>query len=184
MRPRLSLVFTLVFLLLLCNSCSEEQDFDQFDDLSITPAVASSIFSLEADEAFINTITTVNTFYTQTFIFEAFSEQFVADRLIEGTITYDFENSTSKPLNIIVEFLDEGGMVLDFENFNIAQGPNETLTRNVEYGPNGKPLDILINTTSIRVTGRNLGDNVSVSPEPDAKVTMRSAAEFIFELAE
>ena len=184
MRPRLSLVFTLVFLLLLCNSCSEEQDFDQFDDLSMTPAVASSIFCLEADEAFINTITTVNTFYTQTFIFEAFSEQFVADRLIEGTITYDFENSTSKPLNIIVEFLDEGGMVLDFENFNIAQGPNETLTRNVEYGPNGKPLDILINTTSIRVTGRNLGDNVSVSPEPDAKVTMRSAAEFIFELAE
>ncbi|MEM9078530.1 MAG: hypothetical protein AAGC43_15925 [Bacteroidota bacterium] len=184
MRPKLSLLFTIVILLFLGISCSDEQDFDQFDDLSITPAVASSIFSFEADEDFINTITTVNTFYTQTFIFEAFSEQFVAERLIEGTITYDFENTTSKPLNIIVEFLDEVGNVLDFENFSIAQGPNETQTRNVAYGPNGKPLDILINTASIRVTGRNLGDNVSVSTEPDAKVTMKSAAEFLFELLE
>ncbi|WP_422860830.1 hypothetical protein ACOKFD_08515 [Flagellimonas sp. S174] len=184
MRPTPSLFLTLVISLFLYLSCSEEQDFDQFDDLEITPAVASSIFSFEADEDFINTVTTVNTFYTQTFIFEAFSEQFVAERLLEGTITYEFANTTSKPLNIIVEFLDAGDNVLDFENFNIAQGPNQTLTRNVEYGPNGKPLDILINTASIRVTGRNLGDNVSVSPEPDAKVTMKSAAEFIFQLVE
>ncbi|PRX53685.1 hypothetical protein [Flagellimonas meridianipacifica] len=184
MRPTLSLLFTLVIPLILCLSCSEEQDFDQFDDLNINPAVASSIFSFVADEDFINTLTAVNTFYTQTFIFEAFSEQFVAERLLEGTITYEFENTTSKPLNIIVEFLDAGDNVLDFENFNIAQGPNETQTRNVEYGPNGKPLDILINTASIRVTGRNLGDTVSVSPEQDARVTMQSAAEFIFELVE
>ena len=184
MRPKFSICFQLVMALFLLVSCSEEQDFDQFDDLSITPAVASSIFSFEADEDFINSITTINTFYTQTFVFEAFNEQFVADRLLEGTITYEFENTTSKPINVIVEFLDEGGNVLDFENFNIAAGPNETATRNVDYGPNGKPLDILINTGNIRVTGRNLGDNVSISPEPDAKLTMKSAAEFLFQLVE
>ena len=184
MQPKFSICFTLVMVLFLLNSCSEEQDFDQFDDLSITPAVASSIFSFEADEDFINSITTINTFYTQTFVFEAFNEQFVADRLLEGTITYEFENTTSKPINVIVEFLDEGGNVLDFENFDIVAGPNQTETRNVEYGPNGKPLDILINTGNIRVSGRNLGDNVSVSPEPDAKLTMKSAAEFLFQLVE
>ena len=92
MQPKFSVCFTLVMVLFLLNSCSEEQDFDQFDDLSITPAVASSIFSFEADEDFINSITTINTFYTQTFVFEAFNEQFVADRLLEGTITYEFEN--------------------------------------------------------------------------------------------
>ena len=184
MRHLLSIFVMSVICLSLVLSCSEEQDFDQFDDLTITPAVASSIFSFEADEDFINTISTVNTFYSQTFIFEAFSEQFVAERLIEGTITYEFENTTSKPLNIVVEFLDDGDNVLDFENFNIAQGPGESITQNVDYGPTGKPLDILINTSSIRVTGRNLGDNISVSSDPDAKVTMRSAAEFLFRLVE
>lgn len=183
MRIISSIRLLLLFCLFSLLSCSEEQDFDQFDDLSITPAVASSIFSFEAEEDFINSISTVNTFYSQTFVFEAFSEQFVAERLIEGTITYDFENTTSKPLNIVVEFLDAGGNVLDFENFNLGAGPGETEVRQVDYGPTAaKPLDILINTASIRVTGRNLGDNTSVSSDANARVTMQSAAEFLFQL--
>ncbi len=184
MRIKSSACFLLVFCLLTIFSCSEEQDFDQIDNLSITPLVASSIFSFEAEEGFINSVPAINTFYSQTFTFDAFNEQFVADRLLEGTITYDFENTTSKPLNIIIEFLDGAGMALDVENFDIAAGPGETLFREVEYGPNGKPLDILINTENIRVTGRNLGDNLSTSPDPDAKIAMQSAAEFLFELTE
>ncbi|MEM0931114.1 MAG: hypothetical protein AAGJ12_01525 [Bacteroidota bacterium] len=184
MRTTSSLCFAILFCLFFFPSCSEEQDFDQFDDLSITPAIASSIFSVEASEDFINSVSTLSAFYTQTFVFEAFNEQFVAERLLEGNITYDFENSTSKPINIIIEFLDEGGNVLDFESFDIAAGPGEMVSRTVDYGPNGKPLFLLTNTANLRLTGRNLGDNTSVSTEPEAKFIMKSAAEFLFQLVE
>nr|WP_299070612.1 hypothetical protein [uncultured Allomuricauda sp.] len=162
-------------------SCSEEQDFGQFDDLSITPTVASSIFYLESDEAFINSVNTTNVFYSQVFNFDAFTEQFVAERLLEGTISYEFENTTSKRLNIVIEFLDEGGNVLDVETFDIDSLPT-LFSREVAYGSTGKSLDILINTSNLRVTASNLSDTISVSSSSEPKITMGSAAEFLFRL--
>nr|WP_299343331.1 hypothetical protein [Allomuricauda sp.] len=163
-------------------SCSEEQDFDQFDDLSITPTLASSLFSVEAEESFINSVPVVNTFYSNTFNFDPFNENFVAERLLEGTINYEFVNSTSKPIAITIEFLDEAGNILDTEIFDIAAGPGFTATRDVTYGTGGKPLAILTTTSQIRVNGFNLGDNMSVSSESDPRIIMNSAAEFLFRL--
>lgn len=163
-------------------SCSEEQDFDQFDDLSVTPTLASSVFYLESDEDFINQGSALIPFYSQTFNFDAFNEQFVAERLLEGTITYEIENTTSKQLNITIEFLDELGNVLDVETFDIDPAPAVPQTIQIDYGPGGKSLDILTNTSTIRVTGSNLSDSTSVSTSPEPKVIVRSAAEFLFRL--
>ncbi|MEP3386199.1 MAG: hypothetical protein ABJN84_16675, partial [Flavobacteriaceae bacterium] len=115
----------LVFVITI--GCSEEQDFGQFDDLSVTPTLTSSIFYLESDEAFINTISATNVFFSQTYNFDAFTEQFVAERLLEGTITYEFENTTSKQLNIVIEFLDEMANILDAETFDIEAMPTQSL---------------------------------------------------------
>lgn len=180
-RKLLFLGLWLLGVLIVGTSCSSEQDFDQFNDLSVTPTLASSMFYLESDEAFINTITASNIFYSQTYNFDAFTEQFVAERLLEGTITYEFENTTSKRLNIVIEFLDEGGNVLDAEVFDIEAVPTAT-TRDVAYGPTGKSLDILINTSNLRLTASNLGDTTSISSLPEPKIVMGSAAEFLFRL--
>lgn len=177
---RLYLLAALSFCLAL--ACSEEQDFDQFDDLSVTPTLASSLFYLEADEPFINSGSAITPFYTQTFTFDAFNEQFVAERLLEGTIIYEIENTTSKQLNIIIEFLDEFGNVLDIEVFDIDPEPAAGQTIEIEYGPGGKNLDILTNTSTLRVTGSNLSDSTSVSTQPEPKLILRSAAEFLFRL--
>lgn len=170
--------------LILCfvlQSCSEEQDFDQFDDLSITPTVASSIFYLESDEESINAVNS-GPFYYQTVNFDAFNEQFVSERLLEGTITYEIENTTSKNLQVSIEFLDDNDNVLDTEFFDIDPNLPETFTREVAYGPTGKNLAILSATSGLRVTGSNLSDDTTVSNNPDPKVILRSAAEFIFRL--
>ena len=145
--------------LFLTISCAEEQDFGQIDDLSITPTLTSGIFYLEADEATINEAGALNSFYFQEINFDAFNEQYVAERLLEGVITYEIDNTTSKELRLIIEFLDEAGRPLDTEVFTIEADPSETVVREVPYGPDGKSIDILANTSSLRVLANNLGDD-------------------------
>ena len=164
-------VVLLAGFLCVTTSCTEEQDFSQIDDLSITPILASGIFYLESDEDTINSASSGGPFYTEEVNFDAFSQDYVAERLLEGTITYEMENTTSKPVRILIEFLDEGGTVLDM-----------VVTRDVFYGPGGKSLDILANTHSLRIRALNLGDTSSVSSQDDPKVILRSGAEFLFEL--
>ena len=50
------------------------------------------------------------------------------------------------------------------------------------YGAGGKNLDILRNTTSIRVTAENRGDNISESTVNDPKIILRSSATFRVQL--
>lgn len=167
--------------LLFAVSCAEEQDFDQFNNLSIIPEVSSSIFYFESDEGTINAAGG-GTFYEQDFTFEAFNEPFVSERVVNGTITYQIENTTSKPIAASISFLDNAGTVLDTENFAIGEHPFPLLERQVAYGEGGKSLDILRNTTLIRVTGENLGDASSTSSERAPVIIIRSSATFSLEL--
>ena len=165
----------------MLSSCTEELDFDQIDDLSITPTLASGIFYLESDEETINSYGGFGTFYSQTVNFDAFNEAYVAERLLEGVIIYEISNTTSKRVDISIDFLDESGALLDSESFTI-EADSGILTREVGYGPGGRNLSILANTSSLRVTARNLGDATSVSSQPEPKITLGTAAEFIFRL--
>ncbi len=177
MRDFLKYLLAGFLLIGFSHSCAEKQDFNQFDDLGITPTVEASLVYVESPERLINQVVGVN-FYTQTFNFDAFSEDFVAERVLDGTITYEVENTTSKELDINVEFLDDAGNSLDTENFAISPAPTAILRREITYGgASGRSIDILRNTSEIRVSGTNLGDNSSVSSLPDPKIILRSSAQ-------
>ena len=169
----------LVLVLIGCfASCSEELDLEQYQDLSITPSFESSIFYVEAQESLINRIEGLD-FFTQEFNFDAFEEAFFSDRVLEGVITYELENTTSKEIEISIEFLDAADVVLDIEFFQMSAAPTALLTREVAYGDSGKSLEILRNTSKIRLSARNLGDNSSTSGIPNSSLVLRSAGEFM-----
>lgn len=161
----------------LNSSCSEEQDFNQLDDLAIEPVVASSIFYFESDEELINQVG-AGAFYSEVFTFEAFAEDFIASRLVDGVLTYEIENTTSKSINLEIEFLDENDNVLDTETFNIQAEPAPVTEIQVSYGPGGKSLDILTNTRKVRVNATNLGDGSSTSSQEEPRIILRSSAAF------
>ena len=167
----------LLLLILYTSSCSEKQDFGQYDDLTITPTYETSIFYIEAQESLINRIVGLS-FFSQNFNFDAFEEKFFARRVLDGVITYELENTTSKDIEISIEFLDEDEIVLDTEFFQMNAAPTAKLTREVAYGTTGKNLDILRNTSNIRLGARNLGDNSSTSNIPDPAIILRSAGKF------
>jgi len=181
MRTRLLFWFFLALLgLFSLNSCSEELDFDQAEDLQVTPTVATSLFYLETPEAEINSAP-AGSFISEVFEFEAFSEDFIAENVLEGTITYEYENSTSKEIQLNIEFLDAAGEILDVEQFPV-DAPSGAVQREVLYGVGGKSLDILRNTTQIRLSGANLGDNTSTSSASEPKFILRSSAAFRLQL--
>jgi hypothetical protein len=162
----------------LTYSCAEKQDLNQYDNLEITPVAAASIVYLESPESVINDADTA-VYYTADFNFDAFEEKYIAENLLDGVMTYEIENTTSKDLELQLEFIDAGGNVLDTELFSINAAPTGILRRETAYGgASGKSIDIIINTSGIRVTGRNLGDNTSVSGLPDPKIVLRSSAAF------
>ena len=174
-------ILAILFCAVIFGSCADKQDFDQLDNLDIIPTAEASILYVETPEYIINQLNGVN-FYTQTFNFDAFSEDFVADNVLDGVITYEVENTTSKPLDITFEFLDEAGNSLDMENFMVNAAPTAILTREIAYGPAGRSLDIIRNTSAIRVSATNLGDNTSISSLPNPSIFLRSSAKFRIQL--
>lgn len=164
--------------LIMFSSCSDEQDFDQIDDLDVIPTAEASLIYVEVPEDVINLGSGIN-FYSQTFNFDAFEEAFFAENVLDGVISYEVENTTSKPLDITIEFLDAADNVLDIESFTVNAAPTAIINREITYGtPTGRNIDIIRNTTAIRVTGINLGDTTSVSSLPDPNVFLRSSAQF------
>ncbi|APQ17931.1 hypothetical protein [Maribacter hydrothermalis] len=171
----------ILFGVLLVTACSEEQDFDQLDDLEITPSYETGIFYVKAQESLINRVSGLS-FFSQDFNFDAFEEPFFANRVQSGVLSYELENTTSKPIEIRLEFLDENENVIDTEVFRMDAEPTSTLIRNVAYGATGKSLDIIRNTSKIRLFAANLGDNSSTSSLPDPAIVLRSSAKFTLEL--
>ncbi len=174
-------LFYFISVLGLFHSCAEKQDFDQFEDLEIIPVAESSLLYVETPEQIINEVNGLN-FFSQSFNFDAFNEPFVEENIIEGIITYEIENTTSKPLDISFEFLDEFGNSLDLEFFSIEAAPTAVLTREIAYGPTGRSMDIIRNTSAIRVSAINRGDNTSISALPNPAVFLRSSAQFSINL--
>ena len=169
------LIYSITFVTLI--SCVEEQDFGQYDEVELTPAYEASLLYVEAPESLVNDAPT-NVVFSQNFNFDAFSSDVFVDRVIDGTITYIVENTTSKEMTVTVELLDGDGNVLDTEVFPIEPAPTAQLQREVAYGNSGKNINIIKNTSSLRVSTINLGDNTGTSDLPDPKIILKSSGKF------
>ena len=177
MRHLYQYVFLGIFALATATSCVSDIDSGQFDDLELTPTLEASLLYVEASEQLINLVTG-NTVFSNNFNFDAFNSEVFAERVIEGTVTYIVENTTSKELEITVEFLDDGGTVLDTEVFTIQAAPTSILQREIVYGPAGRSIDIITNLSAIRVSAINLGDTTSNSSASEPMITLKSSGKF------
>jgi hypothetical protein len=159
------------------SSCVEDIDSGQYDDLSLTPTLEASLLYVEASEQLINLVSG-STVFSNNFNFDAFNSDIFAERVIEGTITYIVENTTSKELEVTVELLDDSDNVLDIEVFIVQPEPTSILQREIVYGPAGRSIDIITNLSSIRVSAINLGDTTSNSSAPEPMITLKSTGKF------
>lgn len=165
------------FLLLTFYSCIEEQNFDQTEAIVITPTVEASIFYFETTEQLINDSPGI--FYSNDFNFDAFKTDYFSDKVIEGSISFQLENTTSKPARVTIELVDDDGVVLDTIELDIEAEATETTDVEIFYGgASMRSLDIIRNTSGLRLSADNLGDNSSVSSIANPKLIFRSSARF------
>lgn len=169
-------LFTLVLLSAL-SSCVEDVDFTQFEGFETTPMYETSILYLEAPEDIINLAVGTNVF-SQNFSFEAFSSDLFESRVIDGVVTFVVENTTSKRLEITIDFLDNNEIVLDTETFNINPEPTAVIKREIAYGDSGRSIEIIKSLSNIRVLARNLGDNSSISSLENPIIKLGSSGKF------
>lgn len=163
-------------------SCMDKQDFDQADDINANPIIEGSILYIESPENLLNQFPPTDP-YSREFNFDGFNAAVFSDRVLNGTIFYELENTTSKELEVMVEFLNEAGEPLDSQIFKIDSAPAAVVEVAVAYGSgSGKSIEIIENTSGIRVTVLNLGDNISVSTLPDPKIIFRSSGKFTMQL--
>ncbi|MBC8767571.1 hypothetical protein H4O18_06160 [Arenibacter sp. BSSL-BM3] len=171
-------ILLLSFILLALYSCIETQNFDQYDDLEIIPTVEASILYVESPERIINE-SVGQYFYSQDFNFDAFTFDAFADRVLDGSIFFEIDNTTSKEFKPTVEFLDEDGNTIDTIDFPVQpSAPTPLYRRQVPYGPGKqRSIEIIKNTSSIKVSVL-IEDNSSVSNLPDPKIIFRSSGKF------
>jgi len=177
MNGILKYTFFCLMSFLALSSCIEDQDFGQADQIELTPTYQASLLYIEAPESLVNDAPT-NVVFSRDFDFDAFSSDDFAERVIEVTLTYIVENTTSKELSITVELLDANDNVLDTEIIPVEPAPAGQFQRDIAYGDAGKSINIIINTSSIRVSATNLGDNSSISDLPEPKIILKSDSEF------
>jgi hypothetical protein len=167
-------IFILVFA-----SCSDEQDFSQAKDLEVTTDLSGPILSVETSEDVLN----AGTFTPQEVNFDGFQTDLFSDRVVSGVINMEVCNSTSKQLDITVELLSDGGIVLDSKLISVdAAPPEQTVLDSLVYDDSN--IEILKNVSSILVSLENNGDTTSVSTLDDPKITFQSSGSFKLELLE
>lgn len=184
MKNKSPLIIIIVISFLALFSCSERQDFEQLSDLEVIPDLSGPILFVETTEAIINTISPDT--IRQNINFDGFATGVFSDRVIEGYLTFELENSTSKDIRVLIDFLDEANNSLDTVVLNIGAAPpvNSAVTE-IFYGtPTGNNIDIIRNTSSLQVSFINISGTTGTAALTDPKLIFRSSASFKLRILE
>ncbi len=167
-----------IFILVLA-SCSDEQDFSQAKDLEVTTDLSGPILSVEVPEDIFNS----DTFIPQEVNFDGFQTSLFSERVVSGVINFEVNNTTSKELDLTVNFLNDSGVIIDYKIISIdAAPPEQIVLDSLVYDDSN--IEILKSISSISVSVENNGDTTSVSTIDDPKLTFQSSGSFKLELLE
>ncbi|WP_422107392.1 hypothetical protein [Winogradskyella sp.] len=140
--------------ILAITSCVKDVDFEQAENLTLTPVVASSVVYTDVEasrfsengmelEVVRDSITNI----------EIFTEQFVMDNLVRTELILETTNTINRTFGLQVDFLDDSETLLDtltFEAQPSADG-NEVITETTEVYENER-LEALKQTTKMVIT--------------------------------
>lgn len=162
--------------LFLFLSCTKEIDFDQVNDLVITPAAEFSItyIDAEADDFFVNGLEITQP--VSDFIeIDVFDDAATNDNLTRIDLIFETENTLPRDFRFEIRFLDENLGVIS--TATIAFETTDTSPHTFTF--EGADLEALKNT-AILVYSVELLPGSPLSPDTPGMVSMKSKGVFYF----
>ena len=89
-------------------SCVKDVDFDQVDDIMLTPVLTSSVVFAEVEASrFSENGTEIETVIDSVANIEIFSDEFIDDNLIKVEFVFEAINSINRTFNLQIDFLND-----------------------------------------------------------------------------
>lgn len=174
--------FKFKILILALNSilfaCTKGVDFNQINDLEITPAIESSlVFFDEPASRFLdngNEILIIQDFI----IVSLFDNKFIVDNLVKTDLVFETENSINREFDLQIDFFDNLGQ--SQHSFLITQEPLSNLNFTEVFEDD--TLDALKNTTVIIFTLRLSPGSPPINETTPGRIKLKSKAIFYFNI--
>jgi hypothetical protein len=107
MKKKSHLIFLFTAVILLFTACVKDTDFDQSDDILLTPAIVLDFLFFNLGSENFTDIGVNNLVVSDTTFFDLLIEDFTIDNLIKADFYFKNTNSFSIQLNTQYQFLDE-----------------------------------------------------------------------------
>lgn len=160
-------------------SCTKDVDFNQINDLEISPIIESSLFYFDATaNDFIIGGSDEFNIPTEFIAIDLFNNQFTNDNLIKVELLFEIVNSINRSYRIQVDFLDNSSQLLHTFSFSAeASITNEDLiTQKIEIFE-GQNLISLKQTRQIAFTLIML-PGVPINASTQGKIYLESKGTF------
>ncbi|AUP80330.1 hypothetical protein [Flavivirga eckloniae] len=176
--------FLVMAMFLSLFSCTKEVDFDQADDLEITPVVTSSlIFFDEPIKSFLLNGVEIPPVIDHVDV-EIFNEQFVVDNLVKAEFVFETTNTINKEFQIEVRFLNDAGTELHaFSVLGASSTDGSEVTRDYTEELVGDKLEALKNTTRMEFI-LSLLPGGDVNQNRDGRIKIKSHGIFYFKIGD
>lgn len=179
------LKYSIVVILLsfMAASCAKEVDFNQIDDLSLTPVFTSGIifFKSPASNFYVNGVELVTV--KDSVIFDLFNRDFVLDNLVKAELVFETTNSINKSFNLQVDFLDRANH--HKHSFAVISPASTTsqdiITTHTEVFENGL-LDALKTTNKVVLTIQALTGGLPLNNNTPGSIQLKSKGIFYLKI--
>lgn len=105
-------------------SCSKPVDFDQINDFKIAPVMETSLVYInEPITRFLDGDDQVIVFQDYVYI-SFFTNEFIADNMIKAEFVFETTNTTNRPFEVTMDFLDINSQMLHTFSFQEASTSN------------------------------------------------------------
>ena len=146
MKPTFKKIISLLLLVFISWSCSSNLDFDQANDIKISPVIVANLtyFDVPAPELVINDVETTVVFNALNF--DAFRDSFFKDNLVRADLFFEITNTINRDYVIDLFLFNKLNQPIYSINFNVpASSGTPQVVSKTDIFQNVK-LDILKQT--------------------------------------
>lgn len=173
--------------ILFCfNACIKDVDFDQAEDLSISPALEVSVIHFEEPTStFIDNDGVELVTVKDSVNIEIFNDEFVIDNLVKADFTFTTTNTINRAFQSQIDFYNDLFELQHTFNFGVGASTNnqEVVLEYVEVFE-GQDLEALKATTNLVLTLTLMpsNDGSTLDENSTGNLKLNSKASFYFEI--